>query len=265
MSLDPAQRAHLINTTVAAMPNGADLQTFIDSIRLGAWTAAVPMNASPLNAMAAIARIASGEGWERELVSALADKFPAVATFKTLLDAIERASTATDPFDEVLLGGNRPFANRRSLRNHFRTMATSTGETVLLLDGTPQSGKSFSYYLLNHAATRRGYAVHRFSVSLFPKVDDLSDGILRHLGVVSPVIPLQGPESAERWAEKLAHTIKQTIESQSKPRFFIFDDFPNASPPPETLSLISRLATFSDQELRDLLRVVLVRFPGHAQ
>jgi hypothetical protein len=262
MPLDAGQRAELVRVAVAAMPVHADFRTFVDAIRLGAWTAAVPIDATLVNAVAAIVRVAGPEGWERDFVAALADRFPARAEFKNLLASIDRADTAVDPFDEVLLGGSRPFADRRELRNHLRSMATATGETVLLLDGAPQTGKSFSYYLLNHAATRRGFVVNRFSVAMLPRADELADEILRHLGVANPVIPPQGPESAERWADKLAHAVKQTIESQSRPRFFLFDQFPPTPPPPETVSFIARLATFSDQELRDLLRVVLVRFPG---
>lgn len=46
------------------------------------------------------------------------------------------------------------------------------------------------------------------------------------------------------------------------PRFFVFDEFPDVALPLGTLSLISRLATYADQELRGRLRIVLMRFPG---
>jgi hypothetical protein len=81
-----------------------------------------------------------------------------------------------------------------------------------------------------------------------------------------------GMESAERWAEKLADTVARAIEETRARRLFVFDEFPTTRLPdstvvdvplPEgTMSFIIRLATYADEELRPLLRVVLMRFPG---
>jgi hypothetical protein len=261
MMLDPAQQTSLIEATARVLPVTADLRNFVDGVRLDAWSAAVPIDSTHRNAVTAIVKTACGQGWDRELVTALATRFPAQPTFAALLHAIDGTATVQDPFEEVLLAANRPFVNRRDLRACARDLASPTGARVLRIEGPPSSGTSFSYYLLQHVAARQGFHVKPFVVAQRSRVDELADEILRNLGVTSPALPAQGLESTEKWADKLALAVKQTIETNRQPLFMLFHDFPPA-PPPETLSFISRLATFSDQDLRDLLRVVLVRFPG---
>jgi hypothetical protein len=55
--------------------------------------------------------------------------------------------------------------------------------------------------------------------------------------------------------------VANALRAAEKPRFMVFDEFPSA-PPPGMLSFLIRLARYADEELRTLLRVVFVKFPG---
>ncbi|MEO8703781.1 MAG: hypothetical protein ABI867_27270 [Kofleriaceae bacterium] len=254
----------LIDVVPKLLPQ-ADFRNLIKAIAQTGILAEVPGNASYNEEVTFIVDAAIERRWVRALTSELAAKFvnrEELVQIEKALEAEDLVPTTKEPFDEVLLGSDRPFVNRRPLRNALLNLVNPAGARVLLVDGSPQSGKTFSYYLLEHVATRRNFVVDKFEVRKLPEVLQLTEAVLRRLLAVVPALPEQGSESAERWAEKLAAIVASAVQSKTSTRFFIFDEFPLTSPPPETLSFISRLATFADQELRNVLRVVLVRFPG---
>jgi len=205
--------------------------------------------------------------WIAALVEALAAKFDKVAELKTIIEVLAAEKlqpTSDDPFEEVWLESDRPFVNRVTLRGRLRDLITTDGSRLLLVDGAPKTGKSFSYYLLAHAATHHDFLVNRFELAQVAKVDQLADDILHWIGASSS-LPPQGNESAVRWAEKLAAVVANSVTARACPRVFVFDTFPGPqdSPlPDEICAFIVRLARWADQESHGMLRVVLVRFPG---
>lgn len=239
-----------------------DLQNLVDGITPGTWDK-VPFNATLRSAGNLIVDLAIAGGWARELAEALARIAPRngdLATLRAQLPS-EPTPTVEDPFDEVLLEGDRPFANRRELRVQLKRLCTGDG-TVLLVRGAPQTGKSFSFYLAQHGARRRGYITSRFEVVRYVQPDELAAEILERIGVDVPLRE-KGLESAARWAgDKLAAQVRSAIEERGLPRLFVFDEFPVAPLPPETVSFIARLAQYADEELRPWLRLLLIQFPG---
>jgi hypothetical protein len=260
----------LAQTITVVFPIRLTFENFVRALNHEDVLGEVAGNAGYNDAVDLIVQIADAREWIGDLVRALAQKFPNVAELTTLRTLVERQAalevavpTAAEPFDEVLLDGGRPFVNRRSLRGHLRDLTSAQGGRLLLVDGEPQSGKSYSYYLLNHACARQGFQVHQFKLGLVPKPDRVADEILRRMGGgAPPELPAQGVESAERWAEKLAGLVADAVRKLATPRFLLFDDFPSTPLPPETLSFLVRLATYADQELRAILRVVMVKFQG---
>lgn len=265
----------LTQTFMKVLTVQVDGQNFFNAVQPGIWNAVVPTSGtSYTNAVVLLVDIADGQNWLRALVQRLVDTYPTRPEFKTVLDEIDRTApvaTVTNPFDEVLLAGNRPFADRQPLRAALLDLTNSTGSPVLLIDGEPKTGKTFSYYFISHVAPTKNYIVSRFIMARQPKPDELAEEILGRIGVTRTLQPI-GNESAERWAEKLADTVKDAIEEKQTPRLFVFDEFPvtklpdgsvvEIPLPPGTASFIVRLARYADEELRSYLRVVLMRFRG---
>jgi hypothetical protein len=253
----------LIDRIPALLANSLDFQNLVRGIGQGAVLTEVPGGASYTALVTFVVDAADQRRFARALVTRLVGQFPDRVDLRAVLLSLpeEIVPTTEEPFEEVWLEGNRPFVNRRSLRNHLLNLTNAGGDRLLLLDGEPQTGKSFSFYLLSHAGSRRGFSINKFSVGQLTGVYQLADAVIGRMGV-SSVLPSQGTESVHRWAEKLADVVAAAIQARATPRFFVFDDFPEVPLPPETIGFIVRLATYADQELRGLLRVVLVRFPG---
>ncbi|MBY5482245.1 hypothetical protein HFO84_33730 [Rhizobium leguminosarum] len=257
-------------TTVLPRP---DAINFIDGLQgNGTWVAIVPSTqVTYLNEIQAVVRKANAEKWERALVVALAKKFPARIELATLLSEIDRSiahPTSENAVDEVLLGAGRPFVNRSSLRTHLVDMMSSRGSIVLLIDGAAKTGKSYSFYLINHVAPTKGFEAHKFSVMICQNPAELAAEILYRIGAPTDLPPI-GNESAERWAEKLATIVYNKLKN-GPPRVLVFDDFPitqlpdgsvlDLPLPDGTASFLIRLTTYADQELNDGLRIVFTRF-----
>ncbi len=241
-----------------------ECQNLVNAVRPGSWDAIVPMQAAYATAAVLVVNSADDQGWLRDLVIRLRTDIPTRPEFTAVLAEIDRAApvrTAADPFEEVLLDGERPFVNRRPLRAHLLNLTNLGGSAVLMVDGAPRTGKTFSFYLINHVAPTKGFIVSKFKMARLPRPDELASEILGRLGV-ERALPAIGSESAERWAEKLADIVARAIEEKKSLRLFVFDEFPDAPLPEGTASFIVRLATYADEELRPHLRVVLMRFGG---
>lgn len=242
-----------------------NFQILVEGIKPGIWGAAVPMNAPAKNAVVIIVDLAMNEGW----IKPIFDAIPRNPGNEAELDLIKaylevQAPTTLEPMREVLLEGNRPFANREELRYSLRDLVARAGPSLLMINGEAQTGKSFSFYLAQHIARKEGFVTSQFEVDSLVNPDQLAAEILRRIGV-AVALEEQGVESAQRWAEKLADQVKTAIEERKQKRLFVFDSFPvDPKPPlpPETLSFIVRLAKYADQELGPWLRIVTVQFPA---
>ena len=259
----------VIKNILAMFPSATfvlDFMNLLQRIKPGFWTDAIPTGATGTHAVNIAVDRAIMEGWIRYLVAEI-PRNPVNAAELKFINAqldVQLLPTAADPFQEVLLDGNRPFANRGNLRFSLKELCGLAGPPVLLIRGEPQTGKSFSFYLAQHIARQHLMVASQFEVEAFAKPDLLAAEILRRVGVPLE-LEEQGVESAERWAEKLAGQVKRAIEERKQRRLFVFDAFPiDPKPPlpPETTSFIIRLAKFADEELRPWLRIVLIQFPA---
>jgi hypothetical protein len=260
-----AHRNLLIDIIPKLLLTPADFTALLQNINHGDAINRVPQPAAYNTTVSFVVQLALEEKWARELNAALLQRAPNREELKVIEAAFavqQPLATAAQPADEALLAGDRPFVDRTDLRTKLRRLIDPAGDSVLLIDGNPKTGKSFTFYLLDHVGTRHGFLVHQFKLSQAQTPRQLAEDIVKRLLGNPADLPDQKLESAERWAESLADVIFKVMQTTPIPRFFVFDEFPDVALPPGTLSLISRLATYADQELRGKLRIVLMRFPG---
>lgn len=263
--MEQAHRDLLIDVIPKLLPSPIDFTALLQNIGHGDVLNNVPQPAAYNTTVSFVVLAAKEERWARDLNAALLKKAPNREELKVIEASFalqELIPTAKKPIDEALLAGDRPFVNRTKLRSALLRLIDSAGDSVLLIEGNPRTGKSFTYYLVDHVGTRHGFFVHQFKMAQAPPPRQLAEDIVKRLLGDPSALSEQGLESAERWAEKLADDIFNVMLTTAVPRFFVFDDFPDVPLPPGTLSLISRLATYADQELRGKLRIVMMRFPG---
>ncbi|MFN0249540.1 MAG: hypothetical protein ACKV2T_21830 [Kofleriaceae bacterium] len=262
------RRALLIKNVagmLVAVTGVLDAQTFFEGIRKGVWLETVPIGATVHQAISVIVDRAFLEGWAKNIF----DKIPRTpdnsAELASLLDEIEEIKpTIADPFQEVLLEGTRPFAGRDDLRFALRELFR--GSALLKIDGEEKTGKTFSFYLAQHIARQNGFIASNFDLGDFFDPEALAREVMVRLGTDLDTTKATGLESAQRSIGKeFADQVKNAIEEQKQKRVFVFDTFPPPNKPelpPETTSFIVRLVKYADEELRPLLRVVLVGFNG---
>lgn len=253
----------IIKNVLAMFPDVTfvrDFQILVNRLRPGLWQN-VPMDATPRQAVNLVVDLATIHNWLSQLVAEIPENPSNRAELEAIkaLIAAEPAPTTADPFAEVLLDGNRPFVNRVDLRSCLRALCSPGGSPLLMVDGQPLTGKSFSFYLAQHIARQRGFIPSQFEVDRTPHPQELAAEILDRMGVNTPLRE-RGNESAERWAEKLASQVKDAIEARGLKRLFVFDFPVQPAIPPETASLVVRLAKFADEELQPWLRIILIQF-----
>jgi hypothetical protein len=246
----------------------ADFQNLVEVIRPGAYAEVVPVHSGVTidNIVNVIVDRALLEGWIAPIAARL-PRNPATAAELDVIDTFLKEQpkpTAADPFDEVLLEGSRPFANRADLRFSLRTLCENGGAPLLMVTGDLKTGKTFSFYLAQHMARQRGFVTSQFDVGALVEAEKLASDILRRIGAGLKKEGT-GLESRLRSGEDLADQIKDVIEERRQRRLFVFDGFPLPPKPPlpdETHSLIVRLVRYADEELRPFLRLLLIRFTG---
>jgi hypothetical protein len=243
-----------------------DFQNLVESIRPGTFATIVPVSPGVTidNIVNVVVDRALLEGWIGSIVAQLPRNPASAPELDVILAQLrdQPKPTSANPFEEVLLDGSRPFANRVDLRLSLRTLCEEFGSPLLLVTGEPQTGKSFSFYLAQHIARQRGFITSQFDVRTLVEPVVLATEVLRRVGV-----PLKngttGLESSQRSGKDLADQVKDALEERKQRRLLVFDGFPLPTDPPlppETVSFIIRLAKYADEELRPFLRVLLIRF-----
>ena len=243
-----------------------NFQNLVEGLKPGTFAKVVPVSPGVTidNIVNVVIDQALLEGWIEGIVAAL-PRNPATAAELDLIDALiknQPIPTTSDPFQEVLLEGHRPFANRIDLRASLRTLVEPAGPTLLLVSGEPMTGKTFSFYLAQHIGRQRGFITSQFDVRSMSDPEVLAADVLRRLGVQLKK-ETTGLESGQRSGKDLADQVKDAVEERRQRRLLVFDGFPlptEPALPPETISFIVRLAKYADEELRPFLRILLIRF-----
>ncbi|MFF9838248.1 AAA family ATPase [Streptomyces sp. NPDC013740] len=78
----------------------------------------------------------------------------------------EVAHSTRDPFTTVVLrGGTAVFIDRSELREKLRRFVADPEQTVLVVDGEPDSGRSYTYHLIRHLGQHCGFRPVRVTLS----------------------------------------------------------------------------------------------------
>ncbi|MFV2121611.1 hypothetical protein ACE14D_25515 [Streptomyces sp. Act-28] len=174
---------------------------------------------------------------------------PYVRDAEEYLAQLERdaeAHASQDVFRTHLLrGGAEVFLDRDDLRETLRAFVADGHKSVLLVDGEPHSGRSYTYTFIRHLAQHRGFRPAR--VLLDPTTT--ATRVVRRLaafvsdpraGVVPPVAtdlddPLPALEEAVHWLVLQATGAEDVF-------WFVLDDCDRLDPGSDVWDLISRLA-----------------------
>ncbi|MBB2671537.1 UNVERIFIED_ORG: hypothetical protein GGE44_001088 [Rhizobium esperanzae] len=268
------QRQQVLATIVGSLlQTHVDARNYVDGVRgASTWGSIVPTEAAYISQLRAVIRAADAGGWLQDLVSPLATRNPGAVELALLLEEIKQSfpppATINPAYDDVWLAADRPFVNRRNFRQMLMDITSTGGAPLLLIDGASKTGKSYSFWLINHMAPAKGFEAHKFSVASCLRPNELAAEVLDRIGSPADLQPI-GNESAERWAEKLATVVYNKLKDGPR-RVLVFDDFPVTTlangtilgvPLPDgTASFLIRLATYADQELGGKLRIVFMRF-----
>ena len=166
------------------------------------------------NILFAVMKAAISGGWLGGLVRAVADDEDVADKheLQTLLTELQAATNLqptfvidVDPYKASFLrtGGKLPFVGRAELRQYAASMVQANGHKVLLVDGPPRSGKTYTREFIDHLSSRlESYEFHYidFEEAYFPGFhpgDFMTDIALR-MSVNPDLIPAKVAQSA-RW------------------------------------------------------------------
>jgi hypothetical protein len=168
-----------------------------------------------------------------------------------------------DVYGTSLIPGGRPFIGRRLLRNALARLNRPRAEGILVVNGPPRSGKSYSLELISYVTQWRG-------TSLLAAVDVKSQAsghigpaqLLRNLAVQLrfPLdnFPRQHSQSS-RWVRELADWFNREVRQSGKTCWIVLDGFDHQDIPLETLELIYRLMLQASRG-SESLRLILLQY-----
>jgi Effector-associated domain 1/NACHT domain len=166
-----------------------------------------------------------------------------------------------DPFQTCFVGG-RPFIGRRALRQHLRNLAAPSGSRVLLVEGPPGSGKSYTLQFIAYLAAQLG----SFKVGAIRLEDeafyafgpsDVARSLAHLMGRSVATLPAQADDTASRWTLELRDWLLGEILQSSATWWFILDGFDHPDIPLETRDFIKHLVVAAHRATTSL-RVVLL-------
>ncbi|OEJ93913.1 hypothetical protein [Streptomyces thermolilacinus] len=173
---------------------------------------------------------------------------PYVRDAEEYLAQLERDAEAhgsQDVFRTHVLRGAEVFLDREDLRETLRAFVADSDKSVLLVDGEPYSGRSYTYTFIRHIAQHQGFRPAR--VLLEPTMT--ATKVVRRLaafvsdpraGVVPPVPtdlddPLPALDEAVHWVVLQATGAEDLF-------WFVLDDCDRLDPGSDVWDLISQLA-----------------------
>lgn len=185
-----------------------------------------------------------------------APRAPELAAFIERLRAEALAwSQPRDPFDAWFLHASQPFVNRIALRSALRDLHADDGARVLMIDGEPHSGKSYTYQLIAYLAHKM-----RFKVIWVDLVTDaftgyspwhLARSIAAQMGVHSP-LPEQRDETGARYAITLRDWLVGELARSGEDWWLVLDGVRQVDLDPAVQDLIQHLMIRAQMHVRNL-------------
>lgn len=171
----------------------------------------------------------------------------------------------SDPFSDTRLYRGEAFLDRRKLREALRRLAADQGPNVLVVNGPPGSGRSYTRALIEHASRRLG----TFQVAWIPleeagvklEPDGLAWQIACKLGRRDAPVPAR-QSTGKRWAQDLALWLLSLPRPGEPVWWILLDGFDDPDIPEDTIALMQNLALhICSGEAQRRFRLVLLEYP----
>lgn len=261
MALDSQLLSTLQTALESAYPDPNVLDTFLGQHWGKDLGSLVPDNLARPERYARLIRRVYGEGWVLNFAERLRDTFPDSALVQACWDRFKQGtgSTSSNPFHACLLSQVLPCWDRKKLRDSAEDLLTGHGRRVLLVDGPPQCGKTFTRFFINHVAPLHAVEPYYLDMTAKNAVGAAPDAVARkialsfHWGLGD--IP-QKHAQAMQWAEEVGEWIVGNVRQGDVTVLLIFDNCSGAGVLPETRELLVYLAGRAVEIVR--LRVTLL-------
>lgn len=208
-----------------------------------------------------VIRVFEGEGLVLELLRRACNRLPQNSLLTTIRDRLFEKAGAPDGqyLRTCMLLRSQPFVNRRALRLEVDELARAGGARILVVDGPPKSGRTFSRWYIHHVCEILGGRCYPADLKRFidrPPID-LVRKMATFFGWNVNEIPQQHAQ-ATQWAEELGEWVAGRIAIQEETVWLVFDDSSTAGLQQsmrEFLVYLAETATYVNQ-----MRVVLLAF-----
>ncbi|MER6917110.1 hypothetical protein ABT354_36180 [Streptomyces sp. NPDC000594] len=165
--------------------------------------------------------------------------------FQGRLREDHRAHTSQDTFRTcVLKNGTEVFIDRRELRETLRSFVDDPEKSVLLVDGDPGSGRSYTYNLIRHIGQHQGFRPARVTLSR----TSTAERVIRRLaafvaepGTTAPFDPtgLNDPLSS---TEDAVHWVVSRATAADDRFWLVIDECDRLDPGSDVWDCIGQLA-----------------------
>ncbi|MEV7615096.1 AAA family ATPase [Streptomyces sp. NPDC089799] len=149
--------------------------------------------------------------------------------FRDILEAdAELDLSPRDPYQAgVLKNGAEVFIDRLDLRQRLREFADDPYKTVLVVDGAPDSGRSYTYNLIRHLGAHNGFQPVRVTLNQTSTADQvvhwLADYVTDPHTGISPLNPTQLNDPLPV-VHKAVHRIVMQATAAEEQFWFVLDD-----------------------------------------
>ncbi len=282
MSLTSSQRKALFDALLSTY----DVDSFEQLLFFGTGKELeqiVSTNENMKNILFAVLKTAIKGGWLGELIRAVAtdedvaDRQELQALLAELQSATNLQPTFAphiDPFEACFLrtGGQLPFVNRRELRSYTTSMLEPNGYKVLLVDGPPRSGKSYTREFIEHLSTcLESYEFYYIDLeeAYFPGFlpSDLMIDIALRMGINPDGIPPKDAQSA-RWIRNLATWLAgestKHFNDDGRMWWIIIDSIRKVNLSTDMRDLLNRMVSQAEFSAT-AMRIILLDYGGPTQ
>ncbi|HEX7808069.1 MAG TPA: hypothetical protein VF608_05085 [Thermoanaerobaculia bacterium] len=179
--------------------------------------------------------------------------------------ALTAVFDAEDPITLTLLSDDRLFFDREPLRDQLQRLATSSTYRVLLIRGGPDTGKSWTNYLISEIA----HALGEEPVYLFAGYTDTVPEVLRALfsrfGVGKKLSELSTENATFKDA---CQDLRELAQSQQKVTWIMMDDLGEDETGPRGDPLVRQFfdqfaLSMADPSFARWFRLVLIDYPSN--
>jgi hypothetical protein len=272
MLLTTGERAELHEVLQSAFPNQELLDMLVDQLeRRPGNIPGGTITARVLN----LINLADGQGFLEKLLTTAAeqpeqqDNIKLQAVTDSLLKRIrERAGArwleSEDPYQACFLHNSRPLVNRSTLRAAITALCSDEGIRVLVVNGDPISGKSYTLQYIVFLADKFGNDRVYIDIKDELQTSFGPDALARSIGLQLNLSPEEirsipaSPQNA-RWVMDIRDWIIGASKRNGALWWIILDGFDHPDLPPETHQLIEHLMLHVEK-VKPPVRLVLLSY-----